>query len=60
MHSLVHRVGSSHRVIMARMTKLLEEAVAHVRALPTNAQDRAALLLLELMRDPYEHEVDDK
>ena len=45
---------------MVRMTKLLEEAVAHVRALPTNVQDRAALLLLELMRDPYEHEVDDK
>ena len=45
---------------MVRMTKLLEEAVAHVRALPANAQDRAALLLLALMSDPYEHEVDDK
>lgn len=42
------------------MTKLLEEAVAQVRALSAGEQDRAAEVLLALVRGPYEYEFDDE
>jgi predicted transcriptional regulator len=34
------------------MTKLLEEAVAHVRMLPEDEQNRAAEVLMALAREP--------
>ena len=41
------------------MTKLLEEAVEEVRALPEDDQDRAAHALLAFARERHEYSFDD-
>jgi hypothetical protein len=42
-------------VILSTMTKLLEEAVAELRTLPEDEQDRAAAALLSFTRDRQDY-----